>query len=113
MSTGGEALARLSKGFQVGSFRLTPQIQANWISNDLGNYEFGVPLDAATPLRPAYDVHGSTSYEVGLSSFIELTEDWRIVLDIAAEFLPEEITNSPIVADDRVVKGFAAITYVF
>jgi outer membrane protein len=53
------------------------------------------------------------SYELGFGSFIELTEDWRIVLNVSAEFLPSEIVNSPIVADDHVIKGFAAIIYVF
>ena len=53
------------------------------------------------------------SYEAGISSFIELTEDWRIILSLSAEFLPDEVSNSPIVADDQIMKGFAAITYVF
>jgi outer membrane protein len=48
-----------------------------------------------------------------LGSFIELTEDWRIVLNVSTEFLPGEIVDSPIVADDHVIKGFAALTYVF
>ena len=85
----------------------------NWLSADLTNYDFGVPPSAATLTRPAYDTGSSVSYEAGVGSFIELTEDWRIVLNVSAEFLPSEIVASPIVADDRVIKGFAAITYVF
>lgn len=110
---GGSAIARLSKGFQAGWFRLTPQLQVNWLSQELANYDFGVPADAATAERPAYDTGSALSYQVGFGTFIELSEDWRIFADIAAEFLPSEITNSPIVADDHVIKGFAGITYVF
>ncbi len=110
---GGAATARISKGFQAGWLRISPQLQLNWLSADLTNYDFGVPPDAATLTRPAYDTGSSISYEAGVASFIELTEDWRIIISLSAEFLPDEITNSPIVADDRVVKGFAAITYVF
>jgi len=110
---GGAATARLSKGFQAGWFRFAPQLQANWLSADLTNYDFGVSPSTSTLTRPAYDTGSSVSYEVGIGSFIELTEDWRIVLNVSAEFLPDEIVNSPIVADDRVIKGFAAITYVF
>ena len=110
---GGAATARISKGFQVGWFRFAPQLQANWLSTDLTNYDFGVPPDAVTPTRPAYNTGSSISYEAGVASFIELTEDWRIVLSLSAEFLPDEIVSSPIVADDLIVKGFAAITYVF
>lgn len=110
---GGDATARLSKGFQAGWLRIAPQLQVNWLSEDLTNHDFGVPLSAATPDRPAYDTGSSLSYEAGFGSFIELTEDWRIVLGVSAEFFPDEITASPIVADQHVIKGFAAITYVF
>ena len=110
---GGAATARVSKGFQAGWLRISPQLQLNWLSDDLTNYDFGVSPDAATPTRPAYNTGSSISYEAGISSFIELTEDWRIILSLSAEFLPDEVSNSPIVADDQIMKGFAAITYVF
>lgn len=110
---GGAATARLSKSFQAGWFRVAPQLQVNLLSADLTNHDFGVPPSAATPTRPANDIGSSISYEAGFTSLIELTEDWRVVLSLSAEFLPDEIVASPIVADDRVIKGFAAITYVF
>ena len=110
---GGAATARISKGFQAGWLRIAPLLQVNWLSADITNYDFGVPSTAATPDRPAYSTGSSISYEAGFGSFIELTENWRIVLSLSAEFLPDEIEASPIVADDRVLKGFAAITYVF
>ena len=110
---GGAATARISKGFQAGWLRIAPQLQVNWLSSDLTNYDFGVPESAATAARPAYSTGSSISYEAGLVSFIELTESWRILLSLSAEFLPDEVQASPIVAEDRVAKGFAAITYVF
>jgi outer membrane protein len=110
---GGEATARLSKSFQVGPLRIAPQVQANWLSADLVNYDYGVPESAATLTRPAYSAGSSISYAVGFSSFIELTENWRILLNLSTEFLPDEIANSPIVGDEHVVQGFAALTYVF
>ena len=110
---GGSATARVSKGFQAGWLRIAPQLQVNWQSSELTNYDFGVPPGAATPGRPEYRTGSSISYEAGFGSFIELTEDWRIVLSLSAEFLPDEIVASPIVDDDTVIKGFAAIAYVF
>lgn len=110
---GGSAIARLSKAFQAGSVRISPQIQANWLSKDLANYDYGVLLSAATLERPAYSVGSAVSYQIGFGSFFELTENWRIILNVSAEFLPDKISESPIVADDHVIKGFAAITYVF
>ncbi len=110
---GGSATARLTKSFQAGRLRLAPQLQFNWLSDELSNYDFGVPPEVATLTRPEYDTGSTVSYELGFGSFIELTEDWRIVLNVSAEFLPDEIADSPIVGDDHVIKGFAAITYVF
>ena len=110
---GGTATASLSKAYQAGWMRLSPRVQVNWLSADLADYDFGVPLAAATPSRPAYRAGDSFSVAVGFGSFVELTESWRIVLNLSVEFLPGEIADSPIVADDRVVQGFAAITYVF
>ena len=110
---GGSATARLSKGFQSGRFRFSPQLQVNWLSAELTNYDFGVPPGSATSIRSEYNAGSSVSYEIGLGSFIELNEDWRIVLNVSAEFLPREIVASPIVTDDHVIKGFAAFTYVF
>jgi hypothetical protein len=106
-------VAVLSKGFQAGAFRILSQLQVNWLSAELPNYDYGVAASAATVTRPAYDTGSSISYEAGIGTFIELTEDSRILLTVAAEFLPNEISDSPIVAEDRVIKGFAAITYVF
>lgn len=110
---GGAATVRFSKGFQAGGLRISPQLQMNLLGADLTNHDFGVPASAATPTRPATDFGSSVSYEAGFTSLIELTEDWRIVLSLSAEFLPDEIFASPIVADDRVIKGFAALTWVF
>ena len=110
---GGSATARASRSFQFGWLRISPQLQLNWLASELANHDFGVAPDEATLSRPAYDTGSVLSYELGLTSFIELTEEWRIVLSVAAEKLPDEVADSPIVADDLLYKGFAAITYVF
>ena len=110
---GGQGRLRFSKGFQAGIVRLIPQLAVNWLSEDLANYEFGVPPSAATPERPAWDVGSTVSVEVGFGSFIELTEDWRVILNLAVEQFDDSVGDSPIVDTDRVVRGFAAITYVF
>lgn len=110
---GGAATARISKSFQAGWLRIAPDLRVNWLSEGLANYDFGVPASAATSTRPAYDTGSAVSYELGFGSFIELSESWRIIMSVAMEFLPDNIADSPIVDDDRLLKGFAAITYVF
>ena len=110
---GGAATLSISKGFQFGILRFRPRIGANWLSKELGDYDYGVPESAAIPGRPAYSVDDSVSVEVGFGSLVELSENWRVAINFAVEFLDDEVTDSPIVGEDRVIKGFAAVTYTF
>jgi outer membrane protein len=110
---GGAAQLRASRSFAWGLARLTPRLQINWTSAELSDYDFGVPQDAATAERPAYDVGDTLNMEAGLSSFLELSEDWRVILDMSVEWLDTSISGSPIVDEDYVIKGFLAISYVF
>ena len=110
---GGMASVRVSRGIPLGPARIVPQIAVNWLSSEMSNHDFGVPQAAASPGRPAYDVGSTTSLEAGLGVFVELSEDWRIIVNVAAEQLDDDVTRSPIVDDDLVVKGLAVVTYVF
>jgi hypothetical protein len=48
-----------------------------------------------------------------LVMFIEITQDWLIFVSTSVEFLDSAVTDSPIVSEDYVIKGFGAINYVF
>ena len=110
---GGTAGLRISKGLQSGIFRLTPQLGVNYLSSEIANYDFGVPTDKATVARPAYELDSTTSVEAGVGLFIEITREWLFVMDVNLEKFSDEVINSPIVDQDYVIKGFAAINYVF
>lgn len=110
---GGLANVSLSRDFQIGIVRFAPQLSLNWLNSDLSNHDFGVPAGAATADRPEYAVGSSTSVEFGIGTFVELSEDWLLLFNISGEALDDEVTASPIVDDDFVVRGFAAITYTF
>jgi outer membrane protein len=110
---GGAARAELQRSFQWGLTRLTPKLGLGWQSAELANHDYGVPTAAAAPGRPAHEVGDYLSLEVGVGAFIELSRNWRLVADLAVEFLPGEVTDSPLVDDGQVLKGFFALTYVF
>ena len=110
---GGVSTVRLSRAIPWGTARFVPQVAVNWLSSEMSNHDFGVPQAAATPQRPAYEPGSTTSLEAGLGIFLELSEDWRIIVNVAAEQLDDAVTRSPIVDDDVVVKGLAVVTYVF
>jgi outer membrane protein len=110
---GGAGTVEVSRGFQFGLLRAQPRIAATWSSRELASYDYGVPESLADANRPAYELDAVWSYEAGFTGFFEITEEWRIFLDLATEWLPTEVSRSPIVEDDRLLKGFAAIVYVF
>jgi outer membrane protein len=110
---GGAARLGLSKSFQAGVFRFSPRIGLNWLSSGLSNHDFGVPPESATPERPAYDPGDTVSVEGGLGMFVEITKAWLLIASASVEFLDDRVTDSPIVAQDYVIKGFGAINYVF
>ena len=110
---GGAASVRVSRSFPWGTASFSPQVAMNWLSSDMSNHDFGVPPSAATLQRPAYELGSTTSFEAGVGMFVELSEDWRIIANIAVERLDDDVTRSPIVGDDTVVKGLAVVTYIF
>ncbi len=110
---GGMANARLSRGIPWGTAVFVPQIAYNWLSSEMSNHDFGVPQSAATADRPAYQLGSTTSVEAGLGVFVELSENWRVIVNVAGERLDDQVAASPIVDDDIVIKGLAIVTYVF
>jgi multidrug efflux pump subunit AcrB/outer membrane scaffolding protein for murein synthesis (MipA/OmpV family) len=110
---GGVGNVRLSRGIPWGNTVFVPQIAYNWLGSEMSNHDFGVPPSAATADRPAYRLGSTTSIEAGLGVFVELTENWRIIVNVAGERLDDQVSASPIVDDDVVIKGLAIVTYVF
>jgi outer membrane protein len=110
---GGAARLEFGKSLQAGIFRFFPAVGFNWTSSEISNYDFGVSDSQATAERPAYYLDDTYSVEAGLGVFIEITRDWLIIMNVAAESLSNDVTASPIVSEDYVIKGFAAINYVF
>ncbi len=103
----------LSKKLQYGSLTLTPKMGFKHFASSLSNYEYGVTELEATAERPAYSPGSTTNTEAGVRLFIELSRDWLLLADINIEQFDDAITDSPIIEKDSVVKGFAAISYVF
>jgi len=111
--SGGTGRLELSRGWQLGAVRLSPQLAINYLDGDLTAYEFGVPAAAVRPDRPSWSPGRAWNPELGLGTFIELTPRWRIVANMAVERLDTPIRGSPIVGSDYRWRGFLALTYTF
>jgi len=110
---GGTANVRLSRGIPWGPAIFVPQVAYNWLSSEMSNHDYGVPQSAATVNRPAYRLGSTTSLEAGLGVFVELSEEWRIIVNVAGERLDDDVSASPIIDDDIVIKGLAIVSYIF
>lgn len=110
---GGIAELALSRGFQAGIVRFSPELSLSWTSSDISNHDFGVPEEASRPDRPAYAPGAATTLGLGFSSIAELTEDWRVFLSVTGELLDSSVRRSPIVDGETVLGGFVAFTYSF
>ena len=110
---GGEARLAIDKSFQWGTLRFSPELGVNWLAQDLVRYDFGVPGNKSLADRPAYSPDGAVTFDVGVGMLFEITTDWLMVINMAVEFLDDEITDSPIVDDNYILKGFFAINYVY
>ena len=110
---GGTAQLSADKSFSIGILRLGAEVGLNWQSAELNEHDFGVTSAQATDNRAAYLPGDTFSPEAGLSVFIELTRDWLVIMSGSVEWLDNEVVDSPIVADDYVFKGFAALNYLF
>ena len=110
---GGEGNVTLSRGFQFGKVRLSPQLAWNWTSSELSQHDFGVPIEAANAQRPAFRLGSTANLALGINANVELTEAWRLNLALNAEDLDSDIGNSPIVDEDQLFSGFFTLTYTF
>lgn len=110
---GGTAEFKLDKSFQVGTLRVSPRIGVSILSAELANEDFGVPAESANSGRTAYELDAAVSIDAGVKLSLELTRDWLLLLDTGVEFLPDEVTRSPIVSEDTVVGGFGVLSYLF
>jgi len=110
---GGESYIEVEKSLQWGRSRIAPSARISWLSSELSNHDFGVPDSNAIPGRPAYTIGSAVSYEIGVSTYIEVTESLGVNINAQLEFLGDEVRESPIVSESRVIKGFSAISYIF
>ena len=82
-------------------------------SDGLSEYLYGVRPNEATINRPAYAPGPTITPFVGISGFIPLTRRLGLTANLSAEFLPDDIQNSPIVENDDMTQVGGALGLVY
>lgn len=92
---------------------LMPSVYATWMSDDLVNHYYGVATNQVKAGRPLYDADSGWRYGIELMAEYPLSQQWALQGGVSAEWYGDEITNSPIVDEDRAIFGFLGVIYQF
>ncbi|GFE64746.1 MipA/OmpV family protein [Litoreibacter roseus] len=104
------SLSRSSDGF---GFPLKGTVGVSWKSEDLSEYTYGVFASEARGGRDAYSPGSTLTPFVGLSSSIPLSQSAVLIGGVRAEFLEDDISDSPIVDEDVIFGASIGVQFSF
>ena len=99
-SSGQEVSLQYSYEFEVGKGELSPNVGVKWLSKDTANYYYGT-LDKEVARGVVNYKPGSVVIpSIGVSYFHPVGEKWSFVGFADYNFLPDEISDSPLMEKD-------------
>ena len=102
-SHGNSAQLRLAHPFRIAPrWHLTPSVGAEWLSDKVVDYYYGVKPSEATPARPAYTGTASVNLRAGLMLSHRLAHAWSLFGGVGVTRLGSGISASPIVIHDTI-----------
>ncbi len=98
---------------RAGAWTVLPGVGVSWMSADLARYHFGT-LDreearGVTPYRPGTAVVP----DVGVFATRRMGERWSLQGGLQYRFLPDELSDSPLLNDDGVAVVVLGMSYRF
>ncbi len=112
---GGMAVnASLSTGFSVSDrFTIGAKAGATWMDADLATYSYGVfPAEASGSLA-AYRVGDSVTPSISIKASYALADHISLTGGVETSFLPESVTDSPIVKRETLTSVVIGLRYEF
>ncbi|MEM7683259.1 MAG: MipA/OmpV family protein [Pseudomonadota bacterium] len=110
---GSEVSLDLSHAIPLGRVPLLLKGGVTWQSEGLSSYLYGVSASEATGARPAYSPGDVVVPHFSVGTAIPVARNTRLIASIRADFLPDEVSSSPIVDEDVTLRGFFGITHNF
>ena len=93
--------------------RLSCGAGLTWNSDRYTAYYYGVGANEARPGRPAYDPGDALIPNLSAGISWAPIDNWQAVLFTTYEWLPAEITDSPIIAKDYQISIVTGLSYLF
>lgn len=89
------------------SLSIGASLSVNWRSRHLANYYYGVTASESSAERSAYEIGSAISPRAGVDATWQFGKRSAFIVSVDAEFLPAEVTRSPIVNDQQQISVFA------
>lgn len=98
---------------EYGKLSIYPALFAIYQSSQFTNYYYGVEADEATTQREQYTP--SSGLQMGAQVYLEypLTQKLSAFVNLRADKLSQEATDSPLVNEDYIYSGLASLMYTF
>jgi MipA family protein len=94
---------------------LMPNAGVSWMSADLLDYYYGVADSeedlTLSPQRKAYAVDAGWQYSLGINLNYRLNPRTSLLLSTRTRWLPDSVSDSPLVARDQITGVFGAIIF--
>jgi len=114
-SNGQQAATDFSRMWTFNRYQwgISPSIGVVWQSSNMVNYYVGVTPEEARPGRPEFIGHSAVNFRSGVFGFFHLTPRVRLTGLLRFQRLANEISESPIVDENRGFFGLIGVTYQF
>lgn len=99
--------------FMLGPVQMHAKLGAEWLSDSLSDYYYGVEADEATAGRSAYDVDSALNYNAGIEGLYRINRSSFLRAELEMTQLDSAISDSPIVDDDQEVSLVLGYMYRF
>ncbi|MFD0325370.1 MULTISPECIES: MipA/OmpV family protein [Lysobacter] len=115
VSGGYEADVSYRYPMQAGGWLFTPSVGVSALSKDLANYYYGTLDKEVARGVVSYRPGSVTIPHIGLTVAKPFAEKWRFIANVSYQVLPDEISDSPLVAEntDGVGQAFFGISRSF
>ncbi|MGV8836908.1 MipA/OmpV family protein [Cellvibrio sp.] len=109
---GDEVRVTLTKYWSTGRHQISASVGAIWQSNEVINYYYGV-TEPEADLRGTYHADAALTPVARLDWNYQLTERWDLRFLANYRQLPDEISASPLINDNKVITVFIGGVYHF
>ncbi len=103
--------AELGDEFIIAELTLYPSVLAIYQSSQYTNYYYGVRESESTLTRRAYKPESGVTFAVQTYISYPLTKKLSTLINLRADLLSNQVSNSPIVEDNFIYSGLLSLIY--